>query len=82
MSRSWVTTPPMRIPAIQSGNGRIGSSTILVPGIGTPIRTPVTALTIRIKIPRRRENQKLFDQGKFPAHRQTMNAAAAITKAA
>ena len=55
---------------------------IFVPGIGTPINTPVTALTIKMKIPSRSENQKLFDQGKFPAQRQTMSAAPAITKAA
>ena len=59
----------------------MGSVAIFLPGIGTPIKTPVIVLTIMMKRPSLNENQKLFDHGKSPAKVQTKTAATVITRA-
>ena len=50
LNRSNVTSPPMRIPGIQWGSGNTGSLNKTVPGIGTPMRIPITARTVIIQI--------------------------------
>ena len=44
LNLSKVTAPPMRIPGIQLGSGRRGIVKRVVPGIGTPMSTPIIAL--------------------------------------
>ena len=41
LKRSKVTAPPMRMPGIQLGSGRTGIVKRVVPGIGTPMSTPI-----------------------------------------
>ena len=62
-NRSVVTSPPMRIPANQFGRANWGRVKIVVPGIGTPMRIPITRrMTITIK-PMRSDQKKVFRQG-------------------
>jgi len=65
VSRSRVTFPPIRIPGIQCGRGRIGIRNRTVPGIGTPIRTPMIARRAIIHSDNFNVHVKLFDQGAF-----------------
>jgi hypothetical protein len=81
-NRSCVTTPPIRIPANQLGSGKIGSVKMLVPGIGTPIKTPTMVRITRMKAPIFSENQKLRAHGASAANRQTKIVAAAIDEPA
>jgi hypothetical protein len=43
VNRSKVTAPPIRIPGIQLGSGNLGIVKRVVPGIGTPMSTPIIA---------------------------------------
>ena len=62
-SRSCVIAPPTLIPAIQSGRGSTGSWTMIVPGIGVPMRTPNKVRTRTMKMPSLKADSKLLDQG-------------------
>ena len=63
VNRSAVTVPPMRMPGIQLGSGSIGSVKRVVPGIGTPIRTPMNVLTSKIQADNFKVQLKLLPQG-------------------
>jgi hypothetical protein len=60
---SHVTAPPIRIPGIHDGKGRIGSLKSSVPGIGTPIAIPINVLTARIQADSLSVHSKLFAHG-------------------
>ena len=63
--RSHVTTPPIRIPGIQVGKGSVGNRNISVPGIGTPMVTPIKVLIARIQIDSLSVQSKLLAHGAF-----------------
>ena len=63
--RSHVTTPPMRIPGIHVGKGSMGKRNISVPGIGTPMVTPIKVLMARIQIDIFSVQSKLLAHGAF-----------------
>ena len=60
---SRVTAPPIRIPGIHDGSGSIGTVKRVVPGIGTPITTPITVLIKRIQAANFKVQLKLFPHG-------------------
>ena len=62
-NRSQVTTPPIRIPGIQVGSGRTGNLKSSVPGIGTPIVTPMIVLIPKIQADNLRVQSKLLAHG-------------------
>ena len=74
--RSRVTAPPIRIPGIQSGKGIRGSVNKVVPGIGTPIRTPMTVLIARIHNEIFIVQLKLLPHGASSRFRKTTTATA------
>ncbi|CAB4827805.1 unannotated protein [freshwater metagenome] len=63
VSRSRVTGPPIRIPAIQCGRGMTGNVRIFRPGIGTPISTPVRTRMAMTHKPILSDHEKLAAQG-------------------
>lgn len=76
VKRSAVTVPPIRMPGIQLGNGSIGSVKSVVPGIGTPISTPINVLTSKIHADTFRVQLKLFPHGAFSRLIKTTTATA------
>lgn len=63
LNRSDVTDPPIRIPGIHEGRGRIGIRNSSVPGTGTPMRTPINVRITRIHAATLRVQVKLLPQG-------------------
>lgn len=76
VKRSEVTVPPMRIPGIQPGNGNIGRVKSVVPGIGTPINTPITVLINNIQADNFKVQLKLLPQGALSRLMNTTTATA------
>jgi hypothetical protein len=71
-NRSQVTTPPIRIPGIHDGKGRIGNLKISVPGIGTPMATPTTVLMAKIQAESFKVQLKLLAQGASSRNAKTI----------
>ena len=61
--RSDVTGPPIRIPAIQSGSGRVGKVNNVFPGIGTERLTPIIIRITKAINPSRMPIEKALAQG-------------------
>ena len=76
VKRSVVTVPPIRMPGIQLGKGRIGTAKSFVPGIGTPIKTPIIVLTSKIQAVNFKVQLKLFPQGALSRLIKTTTATA------
>jgi hypothetical protein len=74
VKRSAVTVPPIRIPGIQLGSGSIGRVKSVVPGIGTPINTPMSVLTNRIQADTFKVQLKLLPQGALSRLAKTTTA--------
>ena len=62
-SRSDVTGPPIRIPAIQSGSGMVGKVNKVFPGIGTERATPIIIRIAKAINPSRTPIAKALAQG-------------------
>ena len=73
---SAVTEPPMRIPGIHDGRGTTGIENKTLPGIGTPITTPITVRTKRIQAETFKLQLKLLPQGAFSRFAKTTAATA------
>ena len=76
VKRSAVTVPPIRMPGIQLGRGRIGIVKSVVPGIGTPINTPMIVLTSKIQAANFKVQLKLLPQGALSRLMKTTTATA------
>ena len=63
LRRSDVTGPPIRIPAIQSGRGRVGKVNKVFPGIGTERVTPIIIRITKAINPIRIPIEKALAQG-------------------
>jgi hypothetical protein len=60
---SHVTAPPIRIPGIHDGKGRMGNLNNSVPGIGTPMAIPTKVLTAKIQADNLSVHSKLLAHG-------------------
>ena len=76
VKRSAVTVPPIRMPGIQLGSGSIGRVKRVVPGIGTPINTPISVLTSKIQADNFKVQLKLLPQGALSRLMKTTTATA------
>jgi hypothetical protein len=79
VSRSDVTAPPIRIPGIHEGSATIGMEKRVVPGIGTPIKTPTIVRINKIHNDNFRVQLKLFPQGASSRKKKT-TAATTVTQ--
>ena len=78
LTRSKVTGPPKRMPAIQSGSGIVGSVNRFVPGTGTPIITPISTLNAITKSANLIAKLKLLDHGPATLYLLTSNETATL----
>ena len=77
VNRSEVTAPPIRIPGIHEGKGRIGIRNNVVPGIGTPMRIPIRVRINKIQTATLMVQVKLLPHGAFSRNVKTTTATTA-----
>lgn len=76
LNRSEVTAPPIRIPGIHEGKARTGTLKSVVPGIGTPINTPIMVRINRIHPATFKVQVKLLPHGALSRITKTTTATA------